>query len=200
MASFSPGLALLIRQLGSLPGIGSKSAQRLAFYILSMPEEKAQELSAAILEGRRRSRFCSRCFNLCEDDPCPICSDKERDPRLLLVVESPSDVAAMERTEQYHGYYHVLHGALNPMRNIGPQDLKLYELFERLNREREVEEVILATNATVEGEATATYISRLLKPSGIRVSRIAHGIPMGSNLEYADEMTLAQALAGRRVL
>lgn len=200
MSRFSPSMTRLIAQLGSLPGIGSKSAQRLAFHILSMPADRAQALAESILDARRQTRFCSRCYNLTDTDPCSICADEGRDPSLLCVVESPNDVAAMERTEQYKGYYHVLHGALSPMRGIGPEQIRLYELFARINQEEAITEVILATNATVEGEATATYISKLLKPSGIKVSRIAHGIPMGSNLEYADEVTLGQALNGRREL
>lgn len=200
MAKFSPSISKLIAQLGSLPGVGSKTAQRLAFHILSLPEEKAKELANAILEAREQTNFCTRCFNLTDQDPCIICSDETRDSALLCVVESPNDVAAMERTDKYPGYYHVLHGSLSPMRNIGPQEIRLSELFSRLQSETFVQEVILATNSTVEGEATAMYIARLLKPSGIKTTRIAHGIPMGSNLEYADEMTLAQALDGRREL
>lgn len=200
MAKFSPSITKLIAQLGSLPGIGSKTAQRLAFHILSLPEDKAKDLANAILEAREQTNFCTRCFNLTDQDPCIICSDDSRDDSLLCIVESPNDVAAMERTDKYPGYYHVLHGSLSPMRNIGPQEIRLAELFSRLQSETFVQEVILATNATVEGEATAMYIARLLKPTGIKTTRIAHGIPMGSNLEYADEMTLAQALDGRREL
>lgn len=200
MARFSPSITKLVAQLGALPGIGSKTAQRLAFHILSLPEDKAKELAHAILEAREQTHFCSRCCNLTDQDPCVVCADEARDEALICVVESPNDVAAMERTEKFKGYYHVLHGSLSPLRNIGPQDIRLSELFSRLQRESAVKEVILATNATVEGEATATYIARLLKPTGIRVTRIAHGIPMGSNLEYADEMTLTQALEGRREL
>lgn len=200
MAKFSPSITKLIAQLGSLPGIGSKTAQRLAFHILTLPEEKAGDLAQAILDARALTNFCSRCFDLTDQDPCLICSDESREQSILCVVESPNDVAAMERTDKYKGYYHVLHGALSPMKNVGPQEIRLAELFSRLQRESFVEEVILATNATVEGEATAMYIARLLKPSGIKTTRIAHGIPMGSNLEYADEMTIAQALDGRREL
>ncbi len=200
MAKFSPSITKLIAQLGSLPGIGSKTAQRLAFHILSLPEDKAKDLANAILEAREQTNFCTRCFNLTDQDPCIICSDDSRNDSLLCIVESPNDVAAMERTDKYPGYYHVLHGSLSPMRNIGPQEIRLAELFSRLQSETFVQEVILATNATVEGEATAMYIARLLKPTGIKTTRIAHGIPMGSNLEYADEMTLAQALDGRREL
>lgn len=200
MAKFSPSMTQLIAQLGSLPGIGSKSAQRLAFHILSLPEEKALALADAIREAREKTIFCERCFNLSDASPCPICSDPERDASLLCVVESPSDVTAMEKTECYNGYYHVLHGAMSPMKEIGPEQLKLYELFARLTAEAQVEEVILATNATIEGESTATYITKLLKPTGIQISRLAHGIPMGSNLEYADEVTLTQAIEGRRRL
>ncbi len=200
MAKFSPAITKLIAQLGSLPGIGSKSAQRLAFYLLSKPEDVARNLADAILDARLNTNFCTRCFNLTDTDPCVICADEARDKAQICVVETPNDVAAMERTNKYTGYYHVLHGSLNPTQNVGPQDIRLAELFSRLQKEDFVEEVILATNATAEGEATAMYIARLLKPSGIQTTRNAHGIPMGSNLEYADEMTLAQALAGRREL
>ncbi len=200
MAKYSPSITKLIAQLGSLPGIGSKGAQRLAFYILSLPDERARDLAQSILDAREQTSFCSRCFNLTDQDPCLICSGEGRDESLLCVVESPNDVVAMERTGKYEGFYHVLHGALSPMRGTGPQDIRLTELFTRLQSETFVKEVILATNATVEGEATAMYIARMLKQAGIRTTRIAHGIPMGSNLEYADEMTLIQALDGRREL
>lgn len=197
MSKYSPAINNLITQLASLPGIGQKSAQRLAFYVMGLPKEKAESLANSISEARRLTRFCSHCWNLTDQDPCEICSDDRRDKHLLCVVESPSDVAAMERTREYRGRYHVLHGAISPMNNIGPEEIRLKELLSRLQSESEINEVILANNATVEGEATALYIAKLLKPAGIRTTRIAHGIPMGSNLEFADEVTLSRALSGR---
>ncbi|NJP41054.1 recombination protein RecR [Oscillospiraceae bacterium HV4-5-C5C] len=200
MPAFPPAIHKLVSQLASLPGIGQKSAQRLAFYILSQPADYASQLSAAISLARQDVALCSECFNLTETDPCEICRDEGRNHHTICVVESPADVAAMERTREYDGLYHVLHGAINPMQNIGPENLRLKELLTRLTRHPEVDEVILATNATVEGEATAMYLARLIKPSGIKTTRIAHGIPMGTNLEYADEVTLGRALAGRQQL
>ncbi|MDD2214296.1 MAG: recombination mediator RecR [Oscillospiraceae bacterium] len=200
MPAFPPAIHKLVSQLASLPGIGQKSAQRLAFYILSQPADYARQLAAAISLARQDVALCSECFNLTETDPCEICQDKNRNHHTICVVESPADVAAMERTREYDGLYHVLHGAINPMQNIGPENLRLRELLTRLTRHPEVDEVILATNATVEGEATAMYLARLIKPSGIKTTRIAHGIPMGTNLEYADEVTLGRALAGRQQL
>ena len=197
MAKYSPAINNLITQLASLPGIGQKSAQRLAFHILSIPAEKAEALAQSILEAKRLTRFCSKCCNLTDQDPCEICVDEKRDKHIICVVENPSDVAAMERTREYRGRYHVLHGAISPMNNIGPEEIRLKELLGRLRVETDVSEVILANNATVEGEATALYIAKLLKPAGIRTTRIAHGIPMGSNLEFTDEVTLSRALSGR---
>ncbi len=198
MARYSPAIAKMIAELGKLPGIGSKSAQRLAFHILGQPQEKVEALAQAILEARRTTRTCSVCCNLTEQDPCEICASGSRDTSQICVVENPRDVAAIERMHEYRGLYHVLHGAISPMQNIGPDQIKLRELLARLRDQDEVSEVILATNPTVEGEATAMYIARLLKPAGIRTTRIAHGIPMGGDLEYADEMTLARAIEGRR--
>lgn len=198
MAKFPPSINQLIAELARLPGIGNKTAQRLAFHLLGEPEAKALALADAIRTARASIQLCSRCCNLTENDPCSICADESRDATTICVVESPADVAAMERTRDYHGRYHVLHGAISPMNGIGPDDIHLRELLQRLGSEDQVSEVILANNATVEGEATAMYISRMLKPAGIKTTRIAHGIPMGSNLEYADEVTLAQAMAGRR--
>lgn len=197
MARLPANINRLITELARLPGIGSKTAQRLAFYILGEPEEKALALAEAIRDARTSTLLCSRCCNLTEEDPCEICSDESRDNTVVCVVESPADVSVMERT-RFSGRYHVLHGAINPMQGVGPNDIKLRELFQRLGEEDSIQEVILATNATAEGEATATYIARMLKPAGIRTTRLAHGIPMGTNLEYADEMTLGKALDGRQ--
>jgi recombination protein RecR len=192
MARYSPAIARLINELGKLPGIGSKSAQRLAFHLLSQPLDKVESLANAILDARRSTRLCSVCCNLTDQDPCEICTSPGRDRTIICVVENPRDVAAMERIHEYKGLYHVLHGVISPLQNIGPEQIRLRELLERLRSDDNIHEVILATNATVEGEATALYIARLLKPSGIRTTRIAHGIPMGGDLEYADEVTLAR--------
>ncbi len=189
----------LIEEFSGLPGIGGKSAQRLAFYIINMPREKALSLASAITEARDNVRYCSVCWNLTDEDPCPICSNLKRDHKTIMVVEDPRDMAAYEKTKQYHGLYHVLHGAISPMLGIGPQEIKIKELLHRLQNE-EVEEVILATNPNVEGEATAMYISRILKPLQIKVTRIANGVPVGGDLEYVDEITLSRALEGRREL
>jgi len=199
MARYAPSIAKLVSELERLPGIGGKSAQRLAFHILGLPLEKAESLANAILDARRGTMLCSTCCNLTDTDPCEICSSTTRDRSILCVVESPRDVAAMERIRDYRGLYHVLHGAINPMQGIGPDRIRVKELLTRLRTtEDTVNEVILATNPTVEGEATAMYISRLLKPAGIRTTRIAHGLPVGGDLEYADEVTLAKAMEGRR--
>ncbi len=189
----------LIEEFSGLPGIGGKSAQRLAFYIINMPREKALSLASAITEARDNVRYCSICWNLTDEDPCPICSNLKRDHKTIMVVEDPRDMAAYEKTKQYHGLYHVLHGAISPMLGIGPQEIKIKELLHRLQNE-EIEEVILATNPNVEGEATAMYISRILKPLQIKVTRIANGVPVGGDLEYVDEITLSRALEGRREL
>lgn len=198
MARYSPSIARLIAELGKLPGIGSKSAQRLAFHLLAQPESQVETLAQAILDARHTTRLCSVCCNLTDQDPCDICSSVSRDRSIICVVENPRDVAAMERIHEYHGLYHVLHGSISPMQNIGPDQIKLRELLARLRCDENIHEIILATNPTVEGEATAMYIARLLKPAGILTTRIAHGIPMGGDLEYADEVTLARALEGRR--
>lgn len=198
MARYSPSIARLIAELGKLPGIGSKSAQRLAFHLLAQPESQVEALAQAILDARHTTRLCSVCCNLTDQDPCDICSSASRDRSIICVVENPRDVAAMERIHEYHGLYHVLHGSISPMQNIGPDQIKLRELLSRLRCDDSIREIILATNPTVEGEATAMYIARLLKPAGILTTRIAHGIPMGGDLEYADEVTLARALEGRR--
>lgn len=200
MAKYSPHIVNLISELGRLPGIGSKSAQRLAFHILSRTDTEAEALANAVLEAKRNTFLCSVCCNLTDKDPCEYCSSPSRDKTVICVVENPRDVAAMERIHEYKGLYHVLHGAISPMQGIGPNDIRLKELLSRLTSETEVSEVILANNPSIEGEATAMYISRLLKPAGIKVTRIAHGLPMGGDLEYADEVTLAKALEGRREL
>ena len=183
----------LIEELGRLPGIGGKSAQRLAFYLIHQPKERVEALAKAIVQAKAQVHYCSECCNFTDTDPCPICADPRRDRTTIMVVESPQDMAAYEKTKQYHGLYHVLHGAINPMLGVGPEDLKIRELLRRLNQGG-VEEVILATNPNVEGEATAMYLSRLLKPLGVRVTRIANGVPVGSDLEYIDEVTLSRAL------
>ena len=198
MARYAPTIGRLVSELERLPGIGGKTAQRLAFHILGLPLEKVETLAAAILEARRETRLCSLCCNLTDTDPCEICASATRDRTILCVVESPRDVAAMERIREYRGLYHVLHGTINPMQGIGPDRIRVKELLSRLRTEDAVAEVILATNPTVEGEATAMYISRLLKPAGIRTTRIAHGLPVGGDLEYADEVTLSKAMEGRR--
>ena len=186
----------LIGQLSRLPGIGDKSAQRLAFYIINMSNDEAKALSDAILSAKKQIKYCSVCCNLTDSDPCSVCSNAKRDKSTIMVVEDPRDMAAYEKTGEYKGVYHILHGAISPLRDIGPEDIKLKELISRVDES--VSEVIIATNPTVEGEATAMYISRLLKPMGVKVSRIAHGVPVGSDLEYVDQVTLSRALEGRR--
>ncbi|HOK63141.1 MAG TPA: recombination mediator RecR [Soehngenia sp.] len=189
-------IANLIEQFSKLPGIGRKSAQRLAFFVLEMDREEAIRLSQAIIEAKDKIRFCSECGNFTDTDKCTICKDNTRDKKTICVVEGPRDVVAMERTKEYKGLYHVLHGTISPMDNIGPSDLNIKRLLERF-KEDEIKEVILATNPTVEGEATALYISKLIKPLGVKVTRIAHGIPVGGDLEYFDEVTLAKAMYNR---
>jgi recombination protein RecR len=192
-------IARLVAELAKLPGIGEKSAQRLAFYILKAPREYAASLSSAIVEVVEKVHLCSKCCTLTERDPCSTCSDQKRDPKLLCVVESVPDLMAIERTREYRGRYHVLHGSLSPLEGVGPDQLRIKELMTRL-QSNEAEEVIVATNPDVEGEATALYLLRLLKPMGIKLTRIAQGVPMGGDLEYADPVTLARALSGRREL
>jgi recombination protein RecR len=192
-------LTLLIDELARLPGVGRKTAQRLAFHLVNDKEERATSLAEAILNARRKIIYCSTCFNMTDVDPCPICTSPRRDQKILCVVESPKDVIAFERTKEFHGLYHVLHGAISPMDGIGPEDIKLRELIIRLQKQ-DVEEIILATNPTIEGEATAMYISKLMKGTGIIVTRLAYGIPVGGDLEFADEVTLTKALEGRRTL
>lgn len=199
MNYYAKPLNRLINELSRLPGIGGKTAQRLAFHILGTDEKEAQNLADAILSAKRDMRYCSVCGNLTDEDPCKICKDPSRDDGVICVVESPRDVVAMERIKEYKGRYHVLHGVISPMEGIGPEDINLKQLILRL-RDSDVEELILATNPNIEGEATAMYISRLVKPSGIKVSRIAHGIPVGGDLEYTDEVTLLKAMEGRKQL
>ena len=200
MARYSPSVQNLITKLGSLPGIGGKSAQKLAFSILSMSQEEADALTGAITEARRLTKRCSICQNFTDSDPCPICSDVKRDRSTVCVVESPRDVSAFERMHEYNGLYHVLHGVYNPVGNMNMNDITLTELFGRLTEHPEIKEVIVATNQNAEGNATALYISRLLAPSGITVTRLASGLPMGSDIEYADDLTLASALKGRKTV
>jgi recombination protein RecR len=195
---FSGRISDLIEQLGSLPGIGRKTAQRLAFHIVSMPEEKVKKLSDVLIETRRNVRYCRECCTLTDAELCPICSSPKRDKRVIMVVETPRDLAAYEKTGKFTGVYHVLHGAISPMLGIGPDDIRLKELMRRL--EGDVQEVIIATNSSLEGETTAMYISRLIKPTGIRVTRIASGVPVGGDLENIDEVTLLRALEGRTEL
>jgi recombination protein RecR len=187
----------LVDELGRLPGIGPKSAQRIAFYLLKAAPEDAKRLARAIVEAKERVSWCRRCFNFAEGDLCVYCRDDRRDPTLLCVVEEPRDIVAVERTQEYRGRYHVLLGAISPIEGIGPDQLKIKELLARVGDEG-VQEVILATNPNIEGEATAMYLARLLKPLGLRVTRIASGLPVGGDLEYADEVTLGRALEGRR--
>ena len=187
----------LIEQLSKLPGIGKKTAQRLAFYILEMDDLEVEKLSKSIINAKEKIRLCSVCCNLTDEDPCHICKDKGRDESTICVVEGPKDIIAMEKSNEYKGKYHVLHGVISPMDNIGPDQIKVKELLKRLE-DGEVKEVILATNPTVEGEATALYISKLLKPLGVKTTRIAHGIPVGGDLEYFDEVTLSKAMENRR--
>ena len=190
-------LARLIDEFHKLPGIGPKSAQRLAYYLLRMPLEEAQALAAAIIEVKERVTLCSICQNVTEVDPCRVCSDDRRDRAIICVVEEPLDILALERSQSYRGLYHVLHGAISPMDGIGPEDLKVSELLQRLRGDT-VQEIILATNPNLEGEATSMYLSRLLKPLVIKVTRLARGLPVGGDLEYADDVTLARALEGRQ--
>ena len=197
MNFYGDPITRLIEKFASLPGIGRKSAQRLAFYVIGMDEKEVQELADAILSAKKDVKYCSVCCNLTDGDICPVCSSAKRDKKTIMVVENPRDMAAYERTKEYNGVYHVLHGAISPMSGITPSDIKLKELLERIQNDTP-QEIILATNPTVEGEATAMYISKLIKPLGIKVTRIANGVPVGGDLEYVDQVTLARALEGRR--
>lgn len=197
MRTFPAALERLSEQFARLPGIGSKTAQRLAFQVLSMPQEQAQEFANAILDAKRSIHTCPVCQNLTDEEMCPICADETRDHSTICVVAEPRDVIAMERSREYTGVYHVLHGVISPLNHVGPDDIRIRELLARL-QDGSVQEVIMATNPDTEGEATAMYLSRLLRPIGVKVTRLAYGIPVGSQLEYADEVTLLRALEGRR--
>lgn len=196
---YIPAISRLIDEFARLPGIGRKTAQRLAFHIINLDASEAVQFAEAIMDAKRKVHFCERCFNLTEETLCDICNDQKRDPYIMCVVESPRDLLAIENTKEFHGYYHVLHGAISPMEGIGPNEIKIRELILRLQGD-ETKELIVATNPSIEGEATAMYISKLLKGTDIKVSRLAHGIPVGGDLEYADEVTLAKAIEGRRTL
>lgn len=198
MDYYSKQINQLVEALSMLPGIGSKTAQRLAFYILSMPKEDAERLANSITQARNNVRYCKQCFTLTDDEICPICKDEKRNHKVIMVVENTRDLAAYEKTGKFEGVYHVLHGAISPMLGIGPGDIRLKELMQRL--QGDVDEVIIATNSSLEGETTAMYISKLIKPTGIKVTRIASGVPVGGDLEYIDEVTLLRALEGRSEL
>lgn len=195
MELYSGYINRLIEELSRLPGIGTKSAQRLAFYLISMPEDSVERLASTMVETRKKIRYCANCCTLTDNELCPICANPKRDRRTIMVVETPRDLAAYEKTGRYEGVYHVLHGAISPMLGIGPNDIRLKELMQRL--QEDVDEVIIATNSSLEGETTAMYISKLIKPTGIKVTRIASGVPVGGDLEYIDEVTLLRALEGR---
>ena len=198
MDIYSGHMNKLIEQLSRLPGVGAKSAQRLAFHIINMPKEEVEGLASAMTDAKAHIKYCKECFTLTDDEICPICANEKRDHSTIMVVEQTRDMAAYEKTGKYEGVYHVLHGAISPMLGIGPSDIKLKELMKRL--EGDVQEVIIATNSSLEGETTAMYISRLIKPTGIKVTRIASGVPVGGDLEYIDEVTLLRALEGRTEL
>ena len=195
MEYYSSHINKLIKQLSHLPGIGAKSAQRLAFHIMNMPREQVDQLTSSIVNARENVRYCKCCYTLTDQEICPICSNSRRDHGIIMVVENTRDLAAYEKTGKFEGVYHVLHGAISPMLGIGPDDIRLKELMQRL--QKDVKEVIIATNSSLEGETTAMYISKLIKPTGIKVSRIASGVPVGGDLEYIDEVTLLRALEGR---
>lgn len=191
-------MVALIEELSRLPGIGRKSAQRLAFHIISLPIEKVEKLAETLISAKKNINYCEKCCTITDDKLCPICKDEERArSHQIMVVEDPRDMAAYEKTKEYKGLYHILHGAISPMMGVGPSDIKIKELLERIQKE-DIQEVIIATNPNIEGEATAMYISKLLKPLGIKTTRIAHGVPVGGDLEYVDEVTLSRALEGRR--
>lgn len=196
MDYYSKAINQLIEEFTRLPGIGAKSAQRLAFHVINMPQEQVQHFADALIEARKNVRYCKGCFTLTDQEYCPICSSPKRDKSVIMVVETTRDLAAYEKTGKFEGVYHVLHGAISPMLGIGPGDIKIKELLVRLQKE-DVKEVIIATNSSLEGEATAMYISKLIKPAGIKVTRIASGVPVGGDLEYIDEVTLTRALDGR---
>lgn len=197
MSYYSPSIEKLIESFERLPSIGHKTAVRLAFYMLDLGEQETNEFITSIITAKKTLKYCSKCFNVSDTDPCPICENQKRDNSIICVVEDVRDIIAMEKTHEFKGVYHVLHGSISPMNGIGPEDIKLKELLNRL-KDNIIQEIILATNPRVEGEATAMYISKLIKPMGIKVTRIAHGIPVGGDLEYTDEITLGKALEGRR--
>jgi len=197
MSYYSPSIEKLIESFEKLPSIGHKTAARLAFHMLNLNEEDTKEFIDSIINAKKNLKYCSICYNIADTDPCPICSSPKRDSNLICVVEDVRDIIAMERTHEFKGVYHVLHGSISPMNGIGPDDIKIKELLTRLQGQA-IKEVIIATNPRVEGEATAMYLSKLIKPLGIKVTRIAHGIPVGGDLEYTDEITLTKALEGRR--
>ena len=197
MSMYSPSIEKLIQSFEKLPSIGNKTAARLAFYMLNASEEETNEFVSSIINAKKNLKYCSKCYNISDTDPCPICGNPKRDPSVICVVEDVRDIIAMEKTHEFKGVYHVLHGSISPMNGIGPDDIKIKELLARL-MDGSVKEVILATNPRVEGEATAMYLSKLIKPLGVKVTRIAHGIPVGGDLEYTDEITLTKALEGRR--
>lgn len=199
MRHYARPIARLVDELNKLPGIGPKTAQRLAYHIVTSGRQDAHNLAQAIVEAREKTIYCSVCCTITDVDPCRLCQDEARDKTLLCIVEEPKDVFVLERTREYNGRYHVLHGAISPMEGVGPQDLKIQELLLRLQK-GSVQEVILATDPNIEGEATAMYLARLLKPLGVKVTRMAHGMPVGGDLEYVDEVTLTKALEGRREL
>ena len=199
MSMYSPSIEKLIQSFEKLPSIGNKTAARLAFYILNASEEETNDFVSSIVNAKKNLKYCSKCYNISDTDPCQICGNPKRDQSEICVVEDVRDILAMEKTHEFRGVYHVLHGSISPMNGIGPDDIKIKELLARL-MDGQVKEVILATNPRVEGEATAMYLSKLIKPLGIKVTRIAHGIPVGGDLEYTDEITLTKALEGRREL
>lgn len=199
MSMYSPSIEKLIQSFEKLPSIGNKTAARLAFYILNASEEETNDFVSSIINAKKNLKYCSKCYNISDTDPCPICGNPKRDQSEICVVEDVRDIIAMEKTHEFRGVYHVLHGSISPMNGVGPDDIKIKELLARL-MDGQVKEVILATNPRVEGEATAMYLSKLIKPLGIKVTRIAHGIPVGGDLEYTDEITLTKALEGRREL
>ena len=198
MSYYSPSIEKLIESFAKLPSIGNKTATRLAFYVLNASEDETNEFINSIINAKKNLKFCSKCYNISDDDPCLICANPKRDQTSICVVEDVKDVIAMERTHEFKGVYHVLHGSISPMNGIGPEDIKIKELLNRISGEEKINEIIIATNPRVEGEATAMYLSKLIKPFGIKVTRIAHGVPVGGDIEYADEITLTKALEGRR--
>ena len=199
MSYYAPSIEKLIESFEKLPSIGHKTAVRLAFHMIDLNKEDTEEFIQSIINAKKNLKYCSKCYNISDTDPCPICSSPKRDPSTICVVEDVRDVMAMERTHEFKGVYHVLHGTISPMNGIGPDDIKIKELLQRI-KDKKIKEIIIATNPRVEGEATAIYLSKIIKPLGIKVTRIAHGIPVGGDLEYTDEITLTKALEGRQEL